>query len=232
MEHEIILWLDLFGTAIFAATGAIKGVRRRLDIFGVTVLACCVGVGGGISRDAILGAVPVAALQHWTYLGVSIVVALLIFFTVRFWMKLRNIIQICDAVGLGVFTAIGAAKGMNYEVSVIGVLLCGVITAIGGGIIRDVLVREIPVVLRSDFYATASLLGGFLYYLLRVSGVGIFWTFTITSLFVFAIRFMAIHYKLRLPEAHRTNFQISRRIIQKQKPLHTRKAVQRPEKDS
>ena len=202
MEKEIILCLDLFGTAIFAATGAIKGVRRRLDIFGVTVLACCVGVGGGITRDTILGAVPAAALQHWTYLCTCIAVALTIFFTVRFWMKLRNIIQICDAVGLGVFTAIGAAKGMAYEVSCIGILLCGVITAIGGGIIRDVLVREIPVVLRSDFYATASLMGGILYYMLDLYGVGWFLNFSMTSFFVFSVRFAAMYFKLQLPEAH------------------------------
>ena len=84
MESEIILLLDLFGTGVFAATGAIKGVRRHLDIFGVTVLACCVGVGGGITRDSILGATPAAALQNWTYLAVCIFIALLIFFTVRF----------------------------------------------------------------------------------------------------------------------------------------------------
>ena len=202
MEKEIILILDLFGTAIFAATGAIKGVRKHLDIFGVTVLACCVGVGGGITRDAILGTVPAAALQHWTYLGVCISMAVLIFFTVRFWMRLRNIIQLCDAVGLGVFTAIGCSKGLSYEVSFIGVLLCGTITAIGGGIIRDVLVREVPVVLRSDFYATASLLGGVVCYFLAFSPVNWFLNFAITSVFVFSLRFLAIHYKFRLPEAH------------------------------
>ena len=202
MEKEIILILDLFGTAVFAATGAIKGVRKHLDIFGVTVLACCVGVGGGITRDAILGAVPVAALQHWTYLGVCIAVALITFFTVRFWLRLRNIIQICDAVGLGVFTAIGCSKGLSYEVSFIGVLLCGTITAIGGGMIRDVLVREVPVVLRSDFYATASLLGGVVCYLLAFSNTNWFVNFALTSLFVFSLRYLAIHYKFRLPEAH------------------------------
>jgi len=202
LENNIVLILDLFGTAIFAATGAIKGVRKRLDIFGVTVLACCVGVGGGITRDAILGAVPAAALQHWTYLGVCIAVALIAFFTAHFWMRLRNIIQLCDAVGLGVFTAIGCSKGLSYEVSFIGVLLCGVITAIGGGMIRDVLVREVPVVLRSDFYATASLLGGFVYFCLTLVNTPWFLNFAITSAFVFSLRFLAIHYKFRLPEAH------------------------------
>ncbi|MBR4076289.1 MAG: trimeric intracellular cation channel family protein [Lentisphaeria bacterium] len=203
MQSDIILWLDLFGTAVFAATGAIKGVRKRLDIFGVSVMACCVGVGGGITRDAILGAVPAAALQHWMYLTVCIAIAMIIFFTVRYWMKFRNIIQFGDAFGLGVFTAIGAAKSMSFEVSFIGVLLCGVITAIGGGIIRDVLAREIPVVLRSDFYATASLMGGIVYYLLAITNTQWFLNFVITSAFVIAIRFIAIHYKLKLPEAHK-----------------------------
>lgn len=203
MQSEIILWFDLFGTAVFAATGAIKGVRKHLDIFGVIVLACCVGVGGGITRDAILGAVPAAALQHWTYLTVCIIIALLTFFTVRYWMKFRNIIQFADAVGLGVFTAIGAAKSMNFEVSFIGVLLCGVVTAIGGGIIRDVLAREVPVVLRSDFYATASLMGGVVYYILACYKTQWFLNFVITSLFVISVRFLAIHYKFKLPEAHK-----------------------------
>lgn len=202
MEKEIVLWLDLFGTAIFAATGAVKGVRKRLDIFGVTVLACCVGVGGGITRDAILGATPAAALQHWTYLGVCILVALTAFFTVRLWMRLRNIIQLCDALGLGVFTAIGCSKALSYDVSFIGVLLCGVITAIGGGMVRDVLVREVPVVLRSDFYATASLMGGIVYFFLALANIHWFLNFIITCAFVFSLRFAAIHYKFRLPEAH------------------------------
>lgn len=204
MQSDIILCLDLFGTAIFAATGAIKGVRKRLDIFGVTVLACCVGVGGGITRDAILGAVPAAALQHWTYLSVCIAISVITFFTVRYWMKLRNIIQYFDAIGLGVFTAIGAAKSMNFDVSFIGILLCGVITAIGGGIIRDVLAREVPVVLRSDFYATASLMGGVVYYLLACSNTQWFINFIVTSVFVISVRFLAIHYKFKLPEAHKT----------------------------
>ena len=86
-------------------------------------------------------------------------------------MHLRNLIQICDAIGLGVFTAIGAAKGIQYNVTFIGVILCGVFTAIGGGMIRDVLAGEIPVVLRSDFYATASLIGGIIYYALQIAGV-------------------------------------------------------------
>lgn len=205
MEATVILLLDLFGTAVFAATGAVKGVRCKLDVFGVTVLACCVGVGGGMIRDSILGAVPVAALQHWTYLGVCICIGLVIFRTAKYWMHLRNLIQFGDAIGLGVFTAIGAAKGIQYEVSFIGVILCGVFTAIGGGMIRDVLAGEIPAVLRNDFYATASLLGGILYFVLNQIHLNWFLNFLITSCFVILIRLLAIHYRLQLPRAQRTN---------------------------
>lgn len=202
MEDHIIFILDIFGTGVFAATGAIKGVRKHLDIFGITVLACCVGVGGGMIRDAILGAVPVAALQHWCYLAICIGVAFAIFFSARYWMKFRNLIQICDAVGLGVFTAIGVDKGMGFEISMTGVLLCGVFTAIGGGIIRDVLSGEIPLVLRSDFYATASLMGGILYYFLHHLHTAWFVNFLATAAFVTAVRLFAMRLKLRLPEVH------------------------------
>ncbi len=203
MESTVFQLLDLFGTAVFAATGAVKGVRCKLDAFGVMVLACCVGVGGGMVRDSILGATPAAALQHWTYLGVCIGIGLFIFYTARYWMHLRNIIQIFDAVGLGVFTSIGAAKGIQFDVSVIGVILCGVITAIGGGMIRDILTGSVPVVLRSDFYATASLIGGILYLILHQAGLNWFINFLITSAFVTLIRMLAIHYHVQLPEAHR-----------------------------
>lgn len=202
MEGTIIFILDIFGTGVFAATGAIKGVRKHLDIFGIVVLASCVGVGGGMIRDAILGDLPVAALRNFSYLAICVGVGLAIFFTARYWMKFRNLIQICDALGLGIFTAIGANKGMDFELSITGVLLCGVFTAIGGGIIRDVLTGEIPIVLRSDFYATAALMGGGVFYLFRFLEVPYFINFLLTAAFVTAVRLCAMRLKLRLPEVH------------------------------
>ena len=202
MESTVFQLLDLFGTAVFAATGAVKGVRCKLDLFGVMVLACCVGVGGGMVRDSILGATPAAALQHWTYLGVCIGISLFIFCTAKYWMHFRNLIQFGDAIGLGVFTAIGAAKGIQFDVSVIGVILCGVVTAIGGGMIRDILTGSVPVVLRSDFYATAALIGGILYFLLHQIHLNWFLNFLLTAGFVTLIRVLAIRYRLQLPRAH------------------------------
>ena len=199
MQATVMLVLDLFGTAIFALTGAVVGVRRKFDIFGVTVLGCCVGVGGGMIRDSIIGATPVAALGNEWYLIICVTVALVTYASAKYWFHWRGIIQIADALGLGVFTAIGAIKGDAYGLGVVGIMLCGVLTAIGGGMIRDVLSGTIPVVLRSDFYATASLLGGGLYCVLARFGLPPFSRFVIVCAFVTGLRLLAIRLHIQLP---------------------------------
>lgn len=199
---QVIHIFDLFGTAVFAVTGALCGVHNRLDLLGVVVFGCTVGVGGGILRDAIIGDVPVAALQDKSYLLICIAAALLVFFIARYLSNLKKIIAVCDAVGLGVFTAIGAAKGAAFELNTIGIILCGVLTAVGGGILRDVMSKSIPVVLTSDFYATASLLGGGVFCLLsRFSELSAFTIFLIVFAFVTSIRLAAMYFKLHLPIA-------------------------------
>ena len=201
MESLLIFILDLFGTAVFAVTGAVKGVRHKLDIFGVTVLACCVGVGGGMVRDCIIGAAPVAALRNEQYILICIATGIAVFYTAKYWMRYRDIIQFGDAVGLGVFTALGAQKGFACELSLTGIVLCGVFTAIGGGIIRDVLVGTVPAVLKSDFYATASLIGGILFCLLLPLKLPFFPMFLIIAGTVTGIRLLAIHFRIQLPAA-------------------------------
>ena len=210
VENWIIMIFDLFGTAVFAITGAVQGVRYHLDIFGVTVLACCVGVGGGIVRDCIIGMVPVAALQHQYYILICIVIGLIAFMSARYWIRQRNIIKICDAVGLGVFTALGAEKGAACGLSFTGIVLCGVFTAIGGGMIRDILTGKVPVVLKSDFYATASLIGGIVCFFLIRMDVPAFIRFSSVALLVMSIRMLAIHYRIQLPAAGRFNRSRSR----------------------
>ena len=203
MDNWIILILDLFGTAVFAITGAVQGIRRHLDIFGVTVLACCVGVGGGIIRDCIIGCTPVAAFQHQYYILTCISVGILSYISARFWISKRNIVKICDAIGLGVFTAIGAQKGLDFGLTFTGIILCGVFTSVGGGIIRDVLTGRIPVVLKSDFYATASLIGGIIFCLMLPLKLHGFINFSAVALLVTAIRLVAIRYNIQLPAAGR-----------------------------
>ncbi|MBQ9804046.1 MAG: trimeric intracellular cation channel family protein [Lentisphaeria bacterium] len=200
MIDHIILLLDLAGTLIFAATGAIRGVKTHLDIFGVTVLACCVGVGGGIGRDLIIGAVPVAAMQDQNYILICIITALVTFALPKRALAHPGIIKILDAFGLGVFTALGAAKAAMYDMNTTGIILCGIITATGGGVIRDVLSHRLPpTVLKTDFYATAALIGGALFCVLKYFHIPAGWLFFITASSVTVIRMLAMYFKLKLP---------------------------------
>ena len=123
----VILALDLFGTMIFAITGAVKAIERRLDLLGVLVLACAVGAGGGMVRDCLIGATPVAALVNEIYLLICIASGFIVFFCYRKISQTQNIIRYADAIGLGVFTAIGAAKAVEYNLDFTGIVLSGVL---------------------------------------------------------------------------------------------------------
>ena len=138
MQDEIIYILDLFGTIIFAITGAVKGVRLRLDFLGVIVFAITVGCAGGMMRDALLGITPVAAFVDSAYVAASALTGLVVFFTAPKFVGRWRVILFCDAIGLGVFTAIGVEKAMLLDLGVVGQVLSGVIGAVGGGVLRDV----------------------------------------------------------------------------------------------
>lgn len=197
--NDLIYLLDVIGTIIFAITGGVRGVRLKLDLLGVVVFSCTVGVGGGMIRDMLIGYVPVSAFRNEIYLLVCIITGLIVFFLAPLIRRGRNLIQICDAFGLGVFTAIGAAKGVEAGLTMPGIVLSGVMTAVGGGVIRDIMSTRIPAVLTSDFYATASLLGGILYLLLIPLKLPFFVMFLAVMIFVTGIRLLAIRYKVRLP---------------------------------
>lgn len=200
-----ILLLDLFGTFIFALTGAIKGIDKHLDIFGVTVLASVVGVGGGIFRDCCIGATPVIAFTNQYYLLICILTGIFCFVINKYInnnIHIDKTILYLDAIGLGVFTALGTLKAISYGVPFIGVLISGVFTAIGGGLIRDILTNELPpTILKTDLYATASLIGGVISYIMFMFGYSTNVIFAVVSLFVFLLRIFAIKYKLQLPRA-------------------------------
>jgi len=192
---------DLLGTCVFAITGAVRGVRHKLDFLGVVVFACTVGVGGGVFRDVLLGATPVAAYEHESYLIVCIVTGVLVFFLAPQIVGRWHLVAIGDAIGLGIFTALGAAKGLMYGAGPIGIVLSGVFSAVVGGVLRDVMVRVVPAVLTSDFYATASLIGGLLYVLLSSTTLPFAVQITVTAITVTTIRLLAMRFKIHLPVA-------------------------------
>ncbi len=201
LELTIIYLFDLFGTFIFAITGAVKGVRLKLDILGVVVFAATVGCGGGMFRDMLLGATPVAAFTNSSYILICVGTGLAVFFLAPKFVGKWRVILFADSLGLGVFTALGVAKGAMYGIGPVGQVLCGVFSAVGGGVVRDIMSRSVPTVLTTDFYATASLLGGIVYLLLEMTSLGLFGKFMIASSTVFIIRLIAIKYRFHLPVA-------------------------------
>jgi uncharacterized membrane protein YeiH len=157
-----LIVLELAGTFVFALSGAAAGVKHRLDLFGVLVVSCATGTAGGITRDVLIGAVPPVALRDWRYLGICVVAGLVVFFLSprpERQQGLRNLVLTFDAGGLALFAVSGTQTALGYGLSPVMAALLGMLTGIGGGILRDVLVSDIPAVLRSELYAVAALAG-------------------------------------------------------------------------
>ncbi len=201
IPHLLLLVLDLGGTFVFAISGAMAAVKHRLDIFGVLVLAFAAGNAGGMTRDVLIGAVPPAAIADWKYLAVSVLAGLLTFFWYPITNRLSKDILWFDAIGLAFFAVAGAEKALVYGINPAMAALLGMLTGIGGGMLRDVLVTDIPVVLRADLYALAALAGALVVvagHLLHVSPVA---STIVGGVLCFALRFGAIRYGWHLPSA-------------------------------
>ncbi|MGR5067878.1 MULTISPECIES: TRIC cation channel family protein [Vibrio] len=161
MDSMLLYMIDLFGTAVFAVSGVLLAGRLKMDPFGVIVLGSVTAIGGGTIRDMALGATPVFWITDTTYLWVIFITCLLTMILVRRPKRLPWwVLPVCDAIGLAVFVGIGVEKALAYNASGMVAVIMGVITGCGGGIIRDVLAREVPMVLRSEVYATACIIGG------------------------------------------------------------------------
>lgn len=153
------LWLDLLGTFVFGLSGATLAVRHRLDAFGITVLAVAAGLAGGMLRDLVLGATPPAAFADTRYLIAALGAALCVFFGHRLIARLYRPVMLLDALGLGLFAVSGCRKALLFGLDPLAAILLGILTAVGGGALRDLLVAEVPRVLHSEVYALAALVG-------------------------------------------------------------------------
>lgn len=200
--HQVLTQvLDLGGTFVFAISGGMAAVKYRLDIFGVLVLSFAAGNAGGITRDLLIGAVPPAAIADWKYLAVSVLAGLITYFWYPITDRFRNDVLWFDAVGLAFFAVAGAEKALVHGLNPIMAALLGMLTGIGGGMLRDVLVREIPVVLRADFYALAALAGAAVVVIGHVVHAPPVAATVIGGVLCFALRFMAIRHGWHLPTA-------------------------------
>ncbi|WP_261816662.1 TRIC cation channel family protein [Vibrio gallicus] len=197
---SLLYSIDLFGTAIFAISGVLLAGRLKMDPFGVLVLASVTAIGGGTIRDMMIGATPVFWIHDNNYIWVIILTSLATMLIVRRPKRIPwYVLPVCDAIGLAAFVGIGVEKALSYQASYLIAVMMGVLTGCGGGIIRDILAREIPMVLRSEVYATACIAGGAIHTGLLTFGFtsnnamlgGIFVTL--------AIRLAAIRWHLSLP---------------------------------
>lgn len=199
-----LLVLDLAGTFVFALSGAAAGIRARLDLFGVLVLSFAAASAGGMIRDLLIGSVPPAAISDWRYLAASLIAGSIMFVLYPVSERLRNLVShmlIFDAAGLALFAVVGTQKALGYQLNPIMAALLGVLTGIGGGILRDVLISEVPTVLRAELYAVAALAGA----AIVVSGSMLNVPPTVSAIagasVCFGLRFVAIRRGWRLPVA-------------------------------
>lgn len=195
---QIIYILDIFGTFIFAITGALRGIEKRLDLFGVLVLSFLTAVGGGTIRDILLNRIPFY-FQNEFYI-IPIIAGVLFTLVFKRIGNYKDTIIYLDAVGLGVFSVIGFNKAYDeVNIGFLGSTVCGLITGIGGGIIRESLVREIPLVFRKEVYATASLAGLFLLYFLKRVGLQDEISTWLSILLIFFVRTISYRFNINLP---------------------------------
>lgn len=198
----LIQILDLFGTMAFAVTGAFKAIEHKSDIVGIIILSTITGVAGGVIRDIIFGKFPPTVVINPLYLIVTVVTGIVIFILYPSIKIHWNLFLKFDAVGLGVFTIIGASIAYNiFGLNFLTMAFAGVLTAVGGGILRDVFVNEVPLVFVKELYASTSFIGVIILFVMLVMGINLYSAAILSILAVTSIRLLAMKYNWNLPRA-------------------------------
>ena len=198
-EINYIYILDLIGTVVFAITGALAAREHKMDVFGMFILAFVTGVGGGTLRDMMIGSTPVFWMKNPFYI---LMIVLGVVFPIFFkkMSEWKKSILFFDAIGLGVFTVIGVEKGIDFGLHPVIAVALGAVTGCFGGLIRDILRNQIPAVLHKEIYATASLTGGIMFFVLNYLGFHNDLVAVLTAFIVFIIRVLALKYRWELPK--------------------------------
>lgn len=183
----------------FAMSGALTAMHKKLDPFGIFIIAFATAVGGGTLRDIMIGRTPVGWMLDVNYVHVIVVGFILAIIFRKKFDRLRTSLFLFDTIGLGVFTLIGLEKGINIGLHPIICIALGTMTACFGGVIRDILCTEIPVIFREEIYATICILGGIVFFMLRELNLDADVLYLTTSLFIISVRLMAVKFKWHLP---------------------------------
>jgi uncharacterized membrane protein YeiH len=192
-------YLDIIGTLVFAISGALTAIYKKMDLFGVYVIAFVTALGGGTLRDILIGQTPVGWMRHTQYIYIITAGFFLSILFNRYLDKLRKSLFLFDTIGLGVFTLIGIEKGLQHELSPMICIVLGTLTASFGGVIRDILCNEIPVLFHKEIYATLCIVSGILFFLLQKTSISKEMLYICTSGFIILFRLVAVKYNWSLP---------------------------------
>lgn len=195
--------IDILGTIAFAISGVLVAMEKRLDVFGVFIVAFVTAVGGGSLRDMLIGNTPVVWMQQSAYAFTIIGTVIL---AILFQSKLkyfRKSLFLFDTIGIGLYTMVGIEKGLGVGLLPIMCIALGTMTASFGGVIRDILCNEIPVIFRKEIYATACIIGGIAYFLLRKLPFSEEYAYVAGLIIVICIRLLAVRYRITLPNIYK-----------------------------
>ncbi|AXO79904.1 trimeric intracellular cation channel family protein [Olleya aquimaris] len=195
--------LDILGTIAFAISGVLVALNKRMDAFGILIIAFVTAVGGGTLRDVLIGETPVSWMKDMTFIYVVILSTI---FAVIFRTKidyLRTSLLLFDTIGIGLYTVVGVEKGISAELHPIICVFLGTMSACFGGVIRDILCNEIPVIFRKEVYATACILGGVTYFLVIKLPIASNFVFIIAGAVVITVRLIAVRFKISLPNLYK-----------------------------
>lgn len=197
---EVIYVLDIIGTFAFAISGALFASRKKFDLFGVIIIAFATAVGGGMTRDVLINAHPINWIGDLNYIWVILIAVVCTFLFKSKIAPLSKTMFLFDTIGLGVFTLLGVQKGLNYDLHPFVAVVMGMVSAVMGGVIRDVLTNRIPLIFKKEIYASACLLGGLVYLACHYFKAPYIFQFIATLTTVIVIRLVAVKYKLELPK--------------------------------
>lgn len=199
MKHQFLQLIDIFGTATFAIAGSFAAMQRKLDVFGILIIAFITSIGGGTLRDIMIGDLPVNWMRDINYCVIILAAATIAIIFNKTIKNFQTTLLIFDSLGLGFFTILGVQKGINFGFHPGICVALGTVTGCFGGIIRDISLNNIPLIFQKEIYATACIAGGLVYVLLLRTNIHTDWLDVICISIIFLIRIIAVGFKLTLP---------------------------------
>ena len=195
--------IDILGTVAFAISGVLVAMEKRLDLFGVLIIAFVTAIGGGTLRDLLIGNTPVVWMRDLTYVFTILITVIVGIIFVNKLKYLRRSLFLFDTIGIGLYTMVGIEKGLQADLSPIMCIALGTMTASFGGVIRDILCNEIPVIFRKEIYATACILGGASYFLFTQFPIRESYAYVGAIIVVIVLRLLAVRFGISLPNIYK-----------------------------